>query len=288
MKVSKLTITALQKVITGDEIEEGRSLGSYPSGPELIDFFNQFGFDEVYAQGFPSRWFYTETKLVELNGSEQFPLVVEQALDPRHYIGTKFNLNDAAQYLTEFLELDGFQLRKVGKTYVIQKVGVDTISFDHAFTESGKTNIDFINEQISKCTEKMNSCDYDGAITNARSFLEAVLLEIENKISGVSSKYNGDLPKLYKRVQKLINLEPDRKDIADSLKQVLRGFVNIVNGLAPLRNKMSDAHVREHRPQMHHAKLVINSVCTVATFFLESIEYQVEKGLIKSKKIEHR
>lgn len=32
---------------------------------------------------------------------------------------------------------------------------------------------------------------------------------------------------------------------------MLRGLSNIIAGLAPLRNKMGDAHVRSHKPERH-------------------------------------
>jgi hypothetical protein len=39
----------------------------------------------------------------------------------------------------------------------------------------------FIMEQIEKCRTKMNQGDYDGAITNARSLVEAVSAAIERE-----------------------------------------------------------------------------------------------------------
>ena len=32
----------------------------YRSGPKLVEFFNAFGFNDTYGEGFPSRWWYTE------------------------------------------------------------------------------------------------------------------------------------------------------------------------------------------------------------------------------------
>ena len=61
----------------------------------------------------------------------------------------------------------------------------------------------FIEEQIKKCDRKLSENDFDGAITNARSLLEAVLCDVEQEISADNPPpYAGDLVKLYKRVQK--------------------------------------------------------------------------------------
>ena len=55
MKISDHTISALGSIITGDG-----GLSPYRSGPQLVTFFNQFGVDEEYGQGFPSQWYYKE------------------------------------------------------------------------------------------------------------------------------------------------------------------------------------------------------------------------------------
>ena len=74
---------------------------------------------------------------------------------------------------------------------------------------SEKASVEFVNQQISKCRAKMNSGDYDGAITNARTLLEEILLGIEEKMAGCRQNYDGNLPSLYKRVSKQINMYPD-------------------------------------------------------------------------------
>jgi len=40
---------------------------SYKSGPKLVSFFNtKFGYNDMYGQGFPSRWIYVYNKIVDL------------------------------------------------------------------------------------------------------------------------------------------------------------------------------------------------------------------------------
>lgn len=90
----------------------------------------------------------------------------------------------------------------------------------------------FIVEQIDKCRMKISQGDYDGAITNARSLVEAVLTAIEKEIDASASEYDGSLPKLYKRVQAHLNLSPDNSKVTESLKQTLTGFTSIIQGLS--------------------------------------------------------
>jgi hypothetical protein len=95
----------------------------------------------------------------------------------------------------------------------------------------------FIMEQIEKCRTKMGQGDYDGAITNARSLAEAVLAAIEKEWNSNAPDYDGDLPKLYKCVQKHLNLSPENPKISNSLKQTLTGFISIIGGLFGLSNR---------------------------------------------------
>ena len=61
------------------------------------------------------------------------------------------------------------------------------------------------------------------------------------------------------------------------MKQALSGGSNIINGLAAMRNKMSDAHGVAYKPSRHHAKLAGNSAKTLADFLFDTMSYQIEK-----------
>lgn len=43
---------------------------------------------------------------------------------------------------------------------------------------------EFLNDQVDKCNRKISEKDFYGAITNARSMVEEVLLSIEKEIIG--------------------------------------------------------------------------------------------------------
>ena len=133
-------------------------------------------------------------------------------------------------------------------------------------------------EQIEKCRTKISIADYDGAITNARSLVEAVLTAIEKKCVPDTPDYDGDLPKLYKRVRGHLNLSPDNPKISESLKQTLTGFISIIQGLAGLSNKMGDRHVREYKPAQHHAVLVVNAAMTFSNFIFDTYAYQTDRN----------
>jgi hypothetical protein len=59
MKISERTIKRLGEIITGD-----KALSPYRSGPKLVSFFNDFGTNHTYGEGFPSRWKFAEDCLL--------------------------------------------------------------------------------------------------------------------------------------------------------------------------------------------------------------------------------
>jgi Abortive infection C-terminus len=273
IKISERTIKALGKIVTGYE-----NISPYRSGPNLVSLFNELGLNDVYGQGFPSRWAYAEESIRKINGKAELFLLMEMVFDPREFLDTNCKLENALEYFNKYLAYEKHEISIVnGYAKVRDLQGVD-VEFVHPFQGSRTDKHVFIDEQVGKCDAKIASGDYYGAITNARSLLEAVLTEIEFSLDNSAPEYDGDLVKLYRRVSKLINLGPDRKDISDTLKQILSGLNSIVSGLAGLRNKMSDAHVATYKPSKHHAKLAVNAAKTVADFLFESKQYQQLSG----------
>ena len=199
MKISEHTISALARVITGDG-----DFTPYRSGPQLVAFFNQFGSDDTYGGGFPSRWYYAEEKLREFNDTPAMKDIIISALDPRHFLMTEFQVENAIEHVNQFLEYDDFQVLLDGKKWRLCKIDESGIEISLPYTESTQITQIFISEQIEKCDKKLSIGDYDGAITNARSLMEAVLTNIEQEFDNEPPKYDGNLPKLYRRVQKLL------------------------------------------------------------------------------------
>lgn len=276
MKIARNTLAELVKIVTGDT-----KMSPYRSGPMLVRLFNEHGANDFYEQGFPSRWKYTEEKLLPLNETSSLRKLINQIFDAREWIGKDLNPEIAAAHLNKFLKYDGYELVRDGDHFKVQETGAVAVQFDTPFPQSQEVNHVFIEEQVRKCDKKIDEGDFGGAITNARSLVEAVLLEIEKRLSLASPQYDGDLIKLNKRVQTLLNLDPARKDISDMLRQVLSGLTSVVNGLASMRNKMSDAHAAGYQASRHHAKLAVNSAKTFADFIFDTYSYQKGTGKLK-------
>ena len=273
MKIAEKTIATLARVITGDT-----RISPYRSGPDLVRFFNEVGSNETYGSGFPSRWVYAEDKIRQLNDTTELAKVFELALDPRAYIDTGFTIEPIVQKLNEYLKYDGYELVRHGQTYKIHELSGALVDLEIPSEAVSKLSHIFIETQIKKCDAKVFEGDFPGAITNSRSLLEAVLLEVEQNLSKSIESYDGDLPRLFRRVQTLLKLDPARKDIDDALRQVLSGLVSAVGWIATLRNKMSDAHATTFVAAKRHAKLAVNASKTIADFIIETYLEQTGKA----------
>lgn len=280
MKLSEYAIKFLGNLIAGD-------LPGFPyrSGPQLVKFFNQFGTRDVYPSdgGFPTRRIYAQDKIRELNGENILRDVIAKAIDPHEFSKTEKTVEDAVAMLNENLKYEGYEAVRDGHFFAVRELSAGRVKLDASARVPDALTQLAIDENIRKCESKLSEGDFSGAITNARSLIEAVLIGIEKDLEPSAAAYDGDLVKLYKRVQKLLNLEPDRKDIADPLRQILSGLTSIVNGLAAMRNRMSDAHAASYRPSRHHAKLAVYSATTLADFLFETKSYQHRRGALGAK-----
>lgn len=275
MKLALSTIQALGKIITGDG-----NISPYRSGPKLVGFFNEYGGDTIYSgSGFPSRWKFTEDELIRINGSDSIKKVIEDAVNPAHYIETEFKVIAAVEYLNQYLHYDKLKIVMDGRLY---KLTADSnnnlvrVDFEQKFSKN-KLSHSFILEQIDKCRDKIESSDFDGAITNSRSLVEGIFEDLIVKSGKEIPKHDGDLNKLYREVKRCLSLDESQPDLSQTLKQILTGLVSIVTGVAGVSNKMGDRHARQYQPKKHHAVLAVNSANTLCGFLISSLEYQHQR-----------
>lgn len=115
--------------------------------------------------------------------------------------------------------------------------------------------------------------DPEQAIGSAKELLETALktvLEEHGQKSGTD-----DLPKLMRRAQKELELDP--RDIdgalpgADKIKRTLSNMAQLVDGVAHVRNLYGTGHGRSRARELGiaHARLVVNAAVSLATFLLD-------------------
>jgi hypothetical protein len=102
MKLSDKSLEKLRNLIN-EEIE-------YRFGPKLVEFFNKFGFNDEYGQGFPSRWQYTDEKLSQLNNTDKLQDVVTELFNPINHIE---RIEDLDRYIMEFNQYLTFDKKDV-------------------------------------------------------------------------------------------------------------------------------------------------------------------------------
>ena len=274
MELRNITTKKMALTITGDD-----KRSSYMGGSELVDFFYEFGFNDIYDKNFGTRWIYTENKLKNILKSNKFIEFINYYLDEERYIdinSTKYETQDKIiKYWNKYLNLDNYKIVRNNDKYNLEDFTGAKVDLNMA--QINVLSTDFMNEQIDKCNSKIIKGDYDGAITNARSLVEEVLLSVEEKATGNRGENPGKIIKLYNRVKKVINFDPSQKGLDDTLKSILSGLSSIINGLGNLRNEASDSHASQYKPAKHHAELAVNVAKTFTAFIIESYIYQKGK-----------
>ena len=260
MKVSLKIINNLGRLIAGDT-----QSAPYMSGPQLVEFFNWYDFEDVYGAGFPSRWVYAADKIKQANDSPRLQKILEGFLDPRRFVGKEHLIEESVKELNDLLIHDGYSVQKVGLSYKIAFIQGGFIQAETA-TELGH---DFISEQITKCNEKIVSADYNGAITNARTLVEAVLIHVIEEIEKDAVKNDGNVVNLWNRAKKALKIDIKKEDAPDFVFQTLSGLDTSLNGLAALSNNAGDRHANKFNTKRHHAKLAVNLAMTLSDFLID-------------------
>lgn len=260
MKISDKITERLAKIIIGD-------IGSAPylSGSKIVEFYNECGFEDIYNQDFPSRWIYSKAKVDTCNGSTMLKTIIEQLVDPRRYFGDENLIDAIASEINQIIKYDNYILVKKGSFYKVAHIEGDIINIDTI----SSIDHEFVIEQIAKCNQKVTLGDFNGAITNARTLCEAILIHIIESIEQVEVKNDGDINKLWSKAKKVLKLDKGKDEIPEYAFQVLSGLQSIINGLAGISNNAGDRHANKFNTKKHHAKLAVNSTLTLCDFLIE-------------------
>ncbi|PEJ14307.1 serine/threonine protein kinase [Bacillus toyonensis] len=96
----------------------------YKSGPQLVDFFNShFRYQDSYGQGFPSRWYYTLDKLVDLINKKKIDSFFSLVLNKRYLMVEKQITEVDAVLLSDKIHQVMNNLLKPNGFVIIKKEG---------------------------------------------------------------------------------------------------------------------------------------------------------------------
>lgn len=158
--------------------------------------------------------------------------------------------------------------------------GATTPSDSSISAALSKVDSEHVREAWQKALERRDT-DPDGAITSARTLIEAVCKHILDE-TGTSYQDDWQLPQLYSEAAKQLKLSPAQHS-EDIFKQILGGCHSVINGMAGMRNRFSDAHGKGKagvKAAPRHAELAVNLAGSMATFLIATWE---AKGGAKGK-----
>lgn len=268
VKISNKIIKQLGMLIAGD-----LPPAQYMSGPELVEFYNEFGNDDIYGAGFPTRWRYSADKISQINGTPVLKKVLEDFVDPRRYGGDEELVSQIVSVINGLIKYDDFELVRKGNNYEVVNVHGNFIEPDVIST----IDHEFVSEQTEKCQQKIAINDFSGAITNARTLCETVLIYIIETIEVGDVKNDGDIINLWGKAKKALKIDLNKGDIPDPVFQILSGLNTSLNGLAALSNSAGDRHARKFKTKRHHAKLAVNIAMTLCDFLIAVLNQRTKK-----------
>lgn len=175
MIIQKKTIQKLRELIN-EETE-------YRSGSQLVDFFNDLGFNDVYGQGFPSRWLYTENNLVKINGTPELDKCLRSVFSPLNFIGRFNELDSHIAIFNEYLSFDNWIVIRNGKEITFQKIDDEYFNKNssHAVHEKEIKEDQFLNRVFSEVD--LDKLELEYSITE---ILKLRIEEIENCLASNS------------------------------------------------------------------------------------------------------
>lgn len=251
MNLNEKTLEKLRKLIN-EETE-------YRSGPKLIDFFAEFGFDEKYGSGFPSRWIYTDEKLKKLNNTSDIDKCIRKVFNPINFIEDLSKLDDLINDFNKYLSFDGWKVVREKKIITFKKFeehewecSIDTkkvnderqfieldIKYDLKKLKIESNLLSVVEERLDEMEKCINNNIPLSAIFLAGSTLEGILLsyaqsniQIYNQANS-SPKKDGKVKRLYDwTLNDLINVSTEIGFIKEDTKKFstcLRDFRNYIH-----------------------------------------------------------
>lgn len=157
MILSKKTLEKLRDLIN-EETE-------YRSGPKLVQFFNELGFQDSYGAGFPSRWMYTDEKLKAINGTPEIDKCIKNVLAPINFVGRFADLDAHIRDFNEYLVFDKW--RVVRKNDVITFEKLDKVDIDEA-TRDTVAEDEFLKREFTDVD--VSALGLEGPVTEVLQF----------------------------------------------------------------------------------------------------------------------
>ena len=162
MILGKKTLEKLRQLI--NEATE------YRSGPQLVNLFNELGFNDTYGQGFPSRWVFTDEKLDKINGTPELDKCIKNVFAPINFVERVQELDNFIADFNKYLAFDKWRVVRNSAEIDFQKL--DRVELEEP--EKKNEEETFLNQELNDLDLK--SINLESAITDT---LEYRVKEIE-------------------------------------------------------------------------------------------------------------
>ncbi len=186
--------------------------------------------------------------------------------NPINFIGHNYILKAIILDFNQYFKFDGYQIIEKETEVIIKPLGNKSL-----LDECIAFDTDYINLEWKKAVKRKEDGDIEGAITIARTLIESTLKHILND-KNITYNSHTTLPKLYKSVQKVLNLAPEKYQ-EQVFKEILSGVSKVINGLGELRNKLGDSHGnagKTIKPKERHGELAVHLSGSMAMFLYKT------------------
>jgi hypothetical protein len=114
MILQKKTLEELRNIIN--------EKSEYRSGPKLVTFFNALGSNDMYGQGFPSRWVYTDAKLNHINGTPKLDQCIKNVFAVVNFIGKISSLDALINDFNQYMAFDKWKIKRSNNEILFKKL----------------------------------------------------------------------------------------------------------------------------------------------------------------------
>lgn len=271
MKLSRIACGILAGLICDD-----KSKYLYRTGKDLEKLFYGTGIDFNNISGNHSR---KEFTIYCLENTDNIEKILSEITDYRIFTNkSKETAKSLVEEINDVLKVENHIL-VLGNNglYKFQAINQHKIVKSELKKEVDILSIEYIEEHLIKMENKLKEKDYSGAVTNSKSLIEQIIRDLCKKLE--VDFIDNDLGKAFKNIQSKMNMNPENYQL-EGFKKILSGLINIVNGIAEVRNKTSDSHSRIYDPSEHHAVLCVNAARTFSNFIVASYLYQNKRGVL--------
>lgn len=241
---------------------------AYKSGEKLVEFFNStYGFEDVYTQGFPSRWYYTQQRIIDLYENGKINLFLNDILSKKfimkdckvNEIGYVEKRDEIIKHMNEKLISEGYKVIKINNEYRFISEDKDLIFIG----EGGFANV-YKRKSSGLIVKKLKDDFLVDIGIKSRFKREYELTKSLNDINGVIKVYDFDSSSYY------YTMEYADKTLQRYIESTNLSGIKKIEIIIRILKIMELVHERDiiHRDLSPLNILVINNDIKIADFGL--------------------